>query len=333
MQAKLESKPVKVYLDTMNAAFGFDANDTCVYLLVDAEVPWFSGKRTVNPRAIAEDPDRFRLHKRLKDKLPGEQPLEIFDPFAQSIPALFSAVLTRVQHAQGLAEPSAIEYVQRTVIDATPAFAKSLQVYTRGADIYDNLLDGVRASSFRTPRDRALAAFMLFTEAGMIGDPMVFGPMVEKDIRTVCGVGVLNVAPLVRPSIEGDDGADLSQATLAIQRVHEGGVRGRRHTLDPAGTLIGSMPITEGSYCADVDRTASFEHLRIYQEDSAWYAEGLGAEYGTYLHRIDSAEPVVIEPPLAEQATWNYAPVQILPGDLLILGTTFFEVQLFQRGE
>lgn len=331
MQAK--DKPLKIYLDTMNTAFGFDANDTCVYLLADREVPWFSGKRTVNPRAIAEDSDRFRLHKRIKDKLPGEQPLEIFDPFAQSIPGLFDAVLTRLERNEGFGERRAIDHVLRTVVDATPNLMASLQAYTRGADIYDNLLDGVRASAFHSERDRSLAAFVLFTEAGMIGDPMVFGPMAEKDIRTLCGVGVLTVAPLAHASIEGDDGADLSQATFAIQRLHEGGVRGRRHTLDPSGTLIGSMPITEGAYCADVDRTVSFEHLRIYREADAWYAEGMGADYGTYLHRIGFAEPIVIEPPVSEQGSFAYRPVEILPGDILVLGTTFFEVQLFQRGE
>ena len=327
-------KPVKVYLDTLADEFGMDANDTCGYLLADRKMHWFSGKRLVNPREIAHDPDRSQLHKRLKDKEPGEQPLEVFDPFATSVPPLFDALLAALGRREGLARGSATSRVLQVVVRVAPAMLRSLHDHTRGADIYDNLLDGVRSCPFRSERDRALAAFLLFTEAGMVGDPMQFGPMAERDIRTLCGVDVLQVAPLDHAPLADDDGADLSQAVMALQRVHAGGVRGRRHTLDPAGTLIGSMPITEGSYLADVDRTVSFEHLLVrMREDGAWVAEGLGAEYGTYLLRPGEDDPIVVEPVLASQATWEDGPVELRPGDVLVLGTTRFEVQLFQRGE
>lgn len=325
-------RPASIFFDVMKHPFGLTPNETCVRLLTDKPMLWFSRKPVI-PRDVARDTrNRDRLHNKIKDRLPGEQPPEVFRPLEESMPALLASISRSMTRRSQVSSTRVCSLIYDTVVETAEQMKWSLQVHTRGSDIYDNILDGIRSHRFDNEQDRALAALSAFTGAGLICNPMVFGPMVCESIRAMCGVSVLDVVALDARPLPNDRTADVSSASFGLQRFLPGGVRGRRHTLDPDGTLVGSMPETDGDYVADVDRTVSPEHLFIYEEDGRWVAEGLGAVYGTSILRPGTLDPIVVEPPLSLREDAYYA-AEIMPGDILVLGNTRFEVQLFLQGE
>jgi hypothetical protein len=123
------------------------------------------------------------------------------------------------------------------------------------------------------------------------------------------------------------------EASKVAAVAHGSNVRGRTHRLDPEGTTFGTLPQPEtGSYVADVDNSVSNEHLRIWEEDGRWLAEGLGSLHGTYIQRGN--ERIVVEPPADELGDFSYeSEIEVLPGDVIVMGTTSFEVLYFNWGE
>ena len=81
------------------------------------------------------------------------------------------------------------------------------------------------------------------------------------------------------------------------------------------GTVIGALALESGAI-TDVGPDVSAKHLRIYVENSTWYAQDIGSTNGTCLIRADSNETLDIS---------HSEPTQLHPGDLLRLGlsTTF----------
>lgn len=67
-------------------------------------------------------------------------------------------------------------------------------------------------------------------------------------------------------------------------------------------------------------------------EELRWFARDLGSRWGTMIERPGMDEPLVVALPLDEQVE-EPLDVEVLPGDTLVLGSTRFEVQRFQRGE
>ena len=321
--------PIDVFFDLMEEGFCCGRRAVSGILLADREVRW--GRKLRNARKVATGPgDRRQLTDYVSNSLPGSIPPEALDSLRNSIPALLSHVLGtlreegRVSGGGGELYDHAnhlfIERYQMPMIYA-------LEDYACAADIFDNVLDSIRESAFASERHRAATALALYATTGFLGDVERAGNLTVQFCAAEYGIDLLEEWE-PREAFEQED----VPVELGVQRIIRGNVRGRRHTLDPAGTMFGSLPATDGDYVADVNNSVSYQHLLAYRsDDDRWYVEDLGSAWGSRIERPGLAEPIVVAPPhaTAEECVTR----EILPGDILVLGSTRFEVQLFQRGE
>lgn len=147
---------------------------------------------------------------------------------------------------------------------------------------------------------------------------------------------------------------------LCLLRIMGKGAIGYRHTLPPTerGCMVGSKPDFDGPTVSDVDPSVSPNHLRIYRKDGGWWAVGQHSARGTVLLREGGTKRIAVERPQEGGTTRiaverpgdavsganasakdasaartpngrESAPVELLPGDTLLLGSTVFRVLRF----
>lgn len=324
---RLNRTPIDVLFDVLDAEFGLDKRTVSRVVLADREVAW--GQGTKNGRAMAKNlSNRRLLTDNVSNALPGSIPRDALDDLDVSVPGLIKCIARQMsEDGDDRSARERYAHVCEVLLRECPdGMIDALEDYACPADIFDNVLDAVRDSVFAGPMEQARAALALWVTTGFLGDPYQAARLTVRYCGKALGVLLLQE----RDPAEAE-GMEHASGSMGIQRVFRGGVRGRRHTLDPEGTVIGMLPEPEGSFVADVNNSVSAEHLRIWREDDgAWYAEGLGSLFGTTLER-PGQNAIVVEPPAGEDGPTN--PVMILPGDVLVLGSTRFEVQLFHRGE
>ena len=325
---RLNRTPIDVLFEVLDAEFDLDKRAVSRIVLADREVEW--GQGTKNGRAMANNlSNRRLLTDNVSNALPGSIPRDALDDLRDSVPALLGAA-ARGMAADGDGSSSRKRYerVCEALLREYPEdMVSSLEDYACSSDIFDNVLDSIRDLEFPGVMERARAALALWVTTGFLGDPYWAANLTVQYCSRA-----FKVALLEERAPEDAERREHATGALGLQRVFRGGVRGRRHTLDPEGTVIGMLPEPDGSFIADVNNSVSAEHLRIWRDESgAWLAEGLGSRYGTTLVRAGEGEAIVVEPALGEDGPAD--PVELLPGDVLALGSTHFEVQLFDRGE
>ena len=319
---RLNRTPIDVLFSILEDEFDLDKRTVSQLVLADRMVKWDQAKK--NGYAMAMNlSNRRLLTDNVNNALPGQIPSDALDDLAESMPRLLAAAAKGVD---GLSSRESYGRVCEALLREWPeAMVAALEDYACPADIFDNVLDAIRDHEFASVMDRARVALALYVTTGYLGEPYRAANLTVQYCSRE-----FKVALLEEREPEEAIGYEHAAGALGLQRVFHGGVRGRRHTLDPEGTVIGMLPEPEGSFIADVNNSVSTEHLRIWREaDGRWFAEGLCSRYGTTLER--GGETTVVEPPLGQDGPTD--PVEICPGDVLVLGSTRFEVQLFDRGE
>lgn len=322
--------PIDVFFTMLEEEFLLGRRSASAILLADREVRW--GRKVRNARQVALGPgDRRQLTDYVSNSLPGSIPPEAFDQLRVSIPKLYERIVAHL-HDDGFDGPSSALYerINTTLIETyfMPMIC-ALEDYACAADIFDNILDAIREATFASERHRGLAALALHASTAFLGDLERAGNLTVQFASSEFGVDLLEEWD---PSVAREH--EDVPVELGVQRIIRGDIRGRRHTLEPAGTMFGSLPSLECDYVADVNNSVSYQHLMVYQDaDGRWLAQDLGSTWGTTIERPGVAEPIVVALPLAQQGNEEPEPVEIAPKDVLVLGSTRFEVQLFQRGE
>ena len=323
--------PIDVFFTMLEEEFFCGRRSASGILLADREVQW--GRKRRNARQVALGPgDRRQLTDYVSNSLPGSIPPDALEAPRESIPRLYDRVTQHLREDGGLEGPSSALYQHiNDVLMGTyyPPMICALEDYACAADIFDNVLDAVREASFASERHRGTVALALYALSAFLGDGERAGNLTVQFCASTFGIDLLKEWD---PSVARKH--EEVPALLGVQRLIAGDVRGRRHTLDPAGTMFGSLPATDGDYVADVNNSVSYQHLLVYRtEDGRWMARDLGSMWGTTIERPGSEEPLVVAPPLDQLGADEPADIEVLPGDTLVLGSTRFEVQLFQRGE
>lgn len=327
------SVPLDVYLDFLRDQFDVTMVEAFRTLLSDKPVK--TGRKEEVPLDKAMRGNDLAPLTRMRQKAPGEIREDYFRPFDESVPRLFDLVVEELQGEGRHRVPTTDLY--QTIFDtllnaAAPLMMRSLDDHGLSSDILDNALDSIQVAPTRGIRDRCIMALLLLTATACLGSAAEGGQRVEAwywghyDQELFAGTDAS-----VDPS---HDIFDDGKPHIGLQRLNSDGTLGHRHTVEPEGTIIGSLPDTSGDFIADVDLSVTYEHLRIFEQDGHWYAEGLGSTMGTELQDGVTGKVTVVEPPAARQKPGEtYPPVEIHAGDILRLGTTRFVVQRYSRGE
>lgn len=320
--------PILAYFHMLKDVCGIGMAEACRDLLSHETV--HIGRRDIVPWDLANnETNRAPLTNTISKSRPGELPPETFADFTLQVPVLYSKVVEMRCERDELTSRDAnhLLFAELTGHYAD-VMVDALEYTGVNADILDNARDGIIATKIGTTSDRALMAFMLLTITGCLGDPASAAFTTEAYGRHEFKASIfseLSSESAPRHELGGD-------SALGLQRVMTDGTRGRVHELDPAGTTIGTLPDPSlGSYIADVDNSVSNEHLRIWQQDGAWYMEALDTLNGTYVVR--NMDIIVVDPPRHQREGFEYHDVELLPGDTIVMGSTSFEALYFTWGE
>lgn len=193
--------------------------------------------------------------------------------------------------------------------------------------LYRNMLERLQQTDGFTEVERAEVAMVLMLAAACSADVRAAVDYAMDFSRDIHGSGV--ATPLITPDLLNIQPqqwkTELQQdATLGLLKMVDGYVVGAPYWLDAEredGTIIGALSVDLGAI-NDVGSDVSSEHLRIFRdEDGQWYAEGMGSKNGTVLVSGADGSKVVVEPPRAERKDWVSGPVELHPGDELVLGS------------
>lgn len=278
------------------------------------------------PRRYAADATRRSiLTKRLKQTRPGMLGPKDFDDFGASVPRLLDALVATardgVSGRHRDADAAMACLLNRLAGTAAESMERALRNYSLDVDVFDETLDAILGAPLDSPRDRLELALTLFVATGCLSDPQTAAELAKKRARDTRGIAL--DAP------EKDEGAQQDGAaceSLCLLRITGRDAIGRQHTITPraGGCMIGSAPSFPGPTIVDVDSSTAPNHLRIYHEGRRWWAERQDRAGCATVIRDESGDErrIPLEP---------LRPVQIMPSDALVLGSTVFRVMRFRR--
>lgn len=219
-----------------------------------------------------------------------------------------------------------------------------------------NPCEAVAATNRRSRQAYGLIMTRCATEKPAAGEPAVGPTAGGCDSSTGSLGGECGLTPTDKP---GD--------AMCLLRITGKGAIGYRHTLSPTehGSMVGSQPDFDGPTVSDVDPSVSPNHLRIYRDNGTWWAAGQHSARGTVLLREGGATRIAVERPREAEVARAVAgqpdnagatagavsnasalsvndaaapapgakveskPVELRPGDTLLLGSTVFRVLRF----
>ncbi|MCI8468839.1 MAG: FHA domain-containing protein [Eggerthellaceae bacterium] len=164
---------------------------------------------------------------------------------------------------------------------------------------------------------------VLFVAAGCTADVRRAVEATSDFMRSAHGGGLSTPAFALMPREGTPRRGEAPAPSLGLLRVVDGYVCGAPHWVAPdgEGAEIGALSFADGAV-TDVGEDVSGRHARLWNEDGAWLVEGLGSTNGTVLVSAADGSRVVVEPPARERAGFEPAPVEVRPGDQLLLGGT-----------
>lgn len=204
------------------------------------------------------------------------------------------------------------------------AMADALAACRQDVSLYRNTVARLAAGGRFTVDERAEIAVVLFLVAGCTADVRRAVSFALDYSQSVHG-GALETPATASP-IEAQserDAAGLPEPALWLQllRIVDGYVAGGPYWIAPTaeGAEVGALALGEGAV-TDVGAGVSARHLHLWRDEAGvWRAEGLGSRNGSVLRSGATLELTVIEPPRAEGDGFEPAPVEVRPGDELLL--------------
>lgn len=227
----------------------------------------------------------------------------------------------RSKEGRGLTSEQVLDLVcgpeGSSMVDALKACRQDVSLYR---NIVTRLVKGGRF----TVDERAEIAMVLFLTAGCTADVQRAAQTALDFSQSVHGARLATPATASPIEAQGErDAVGLPEPLLHLQllRIVDGYVAGGPYWVPPTreGSEIGALALGD-SAIADVGAGVSSHHLRIWRDaEGAWLAEGLCSRNGSVLRSGATLELTVIEPPRDEREGFVSVPVEIRPGDELLL--------------
>lgn len=204
------------------------------------------------------------------------------------------------------------------------AMVEALRACRQDVSLYRNVVTRLLKGGRFTVDERAEIAMVLFITAGCTASVQRAAETALTFSQSVHGARL--TTPATASPIEAQterDAAGLPEPQLHLQllRIVDGYVAGGPYWIPPSeeGAEIGALALGETAI-ADVGAGVSAHHLRLWQNaDGSWRAEGLGSRNGSVLRSGATLALTVIEPPRDERDGFDAAPVEVRPGDELLL--------------
>lgn len=301
--------PGSYMYDELRKTAHLSNRDAAQILLSDR--PIFAGR---SPRSRISE--RTFLSRDVVHVQPDNVNPSFFADFSQSA----HTITSRLVAVYGGGEAAYAQIVERYSGEVARQMSATLNAYGRDGRIYTNAVMRLRSASLRRQNDRAVLLVMAFIAVGCLADPHAASEVVDRftqqHLASSLGT-VVSGTPKRGGTVVGLEATDQ----LGLVRVIDGAVRPPIHplSLDPAGTVIGSLPAAS-SAITDVEVDVSRQHLVVWCQGGAWWARGMDSTNGTYLIAGSTQEIVPVELPRAMRAGAQSSPVEIHPGDTLCLG-------------
>lgn len=204
---------------------------------------------------------------------------------------------------------------------------QALSACHQDAPLYRNVLNRLVSGDGYTPDERAEMTMVLFVATGCSANVKKATSFVVDYARQVYG-GKLTTPPASALRAAAPCIPDADQRALGLLRVEDGYVTGAPHWVlpDSPGVEIGALALGTGDV-TDVGPGVSGHHARVWHDGATgrWLVEGLGSSNGTVLVSGVDRACTVVEPPRTHDDAFEPYPVELHPGDELILAqdTTF----------
>lgn len=241
--------------------------------------------------------------------------LSFFGDFHQSAQTITSRIVSN------LAKPCAYhEVIEHYGGAAARDMGALLRHYSLDGNLYANAIRRINASPMPEISDKAVLLVMMFLITGCLANPEIAAKTTRSFMEKKLSFTFSTLQPaLARP----DHIAKCADkpTRLGLIRIDNEVVCSPIYPLSTSkeGTIIGLLA-TGSQNINDVDIDISRKHLRIFENGSAWYAQGLGSTNGTTLISGVDKSITVVEP--RDSANKQYPPVKISHGDTLCLGKT-----------
>ncbi len=303
-----DEKPI-TYMFTDLKRFGRLGHGKAAQILLTDRPIWDGN----SPRSRAED--RYFLSRQVVHSMPGYLPETFFAPFDASAQAIAAHIIADRAPEDGRAAIKE-HYLHETLSE----FRQVLRAWNINDELYANALGRAATMPLAHEQSRCTVYLMLFIVTACLGDPARAIELTRRfaSEKLMGGFSTQDVEL-------GNDEPELSEGDvrLGLVRVVHGKLKAHIYPLscEPEGTVVGLFA-TGDHAIIDVENDVSRSHLRLWRENGRWYAEGLNSRFGTILISGDDRSEKVIEPPRSERtASWTPTPCEILPGDMLRLGS------------
>lgn len=260
--------------------------------------------------------ERTFLSRQIVHATPSQVHPEFFGDFHQSAQTITSKIISN------LAKPCAYhEVVEHYGGQAAKDMGALLRHYSLDGNLYANAIRRINASPMSEISDKAVLLVMMFLTTGCLADPEI----AAKTTRSFMEKKLSFTFSTLQPALAHPDHATKCSdkpTKLGLIRIDNDVACSPIYPLSTSkeGTIIGLLA-TGAQNINDVDIDVSRKHLRIFEDESTWYAQGLGSTNGTTL--ISGADKSITVIESQGSANKQYPPpVKIDHGDTLCLGKT-----------
>lgn len=260
--------------------------------------------------------ERTFLSRQVVHVLPSQVHPEFFGDFLQSAQTITGKIVSN------LAVPNAYDAtVEHYGYEAAINMTKLLNFYSLDGNLYANAVKRINAGSLPSEADKAVLLVMMFLISGSLGNPNLAVKTARHFMEQKLSVTFSTLKPQANsqprmPKNEPDAGA------LGLIRIDNGMACSPLYPLsnNAEGTTIGLLATGETGI-NDVGLDVSRNHLRIFKQGNAWFAQGLGSTNGTTLISGSKGASITLEESAANRSNPS-KPVQIQHGDTLCLGNS-----------
>lgn len=260
--------------------------------------------------------ERTFLSRQVVHVLPSQVHPEFFGDFLQSAQTITGKIVSN------LAVPNAYEAaIQHYGCDAAINMAKLLNLYSLDGNLYANAVKRINAGPLPSEADKAVLLVMMFLISGSLGNPGLAVKTARHFMEQKLSVTFSTLKPQANdPSRAPNHASDAG--TLGLIRIDNGMACSPLYPLssNAEGTTIGLLA-TGDAGINDVGLDVSRNHLRIFKQGNAWFAQGLGSTNGTTLISGSKGTAITLEEGAANRSNPS-KPVQIQHGDTLCLGNS-----------
>lgn len=311
MGGRMET-PREVLFRVLRDQWGVSNKDLALAILREESVT--QGKSPQELIQVRSSLSRYVVHVQ-----PGEYTYGWLAPFDTSVPKVMG-LIKRSQKNRSSTE--IVAFLSGLGCDF---MCDALDEYGLDDSLYANVAKRFTDEANGSMADLAELQVTLFTVCGCLGDP------VKAAEHTVAAARKLAKSAALKTSLSSEATGDTTGASsmfdLGLYRCEGDMIVSQvyRVSTDPEGTEIGSMSMTAHSI-NDVGAGVSRQHLRLWRDDAGeWWAKGLNSTNGTILVSGEDRSAKVVELPRKRRGDEVAQPVNVLPGDKLILaGTTEF---------